>query len=349
MSVDDSEEDTTSVFETTASYRQSRLDYGQEQFAKWVGRPMTILWDDYRGRFGILVLLFYIGLGTVGTVLVGEPSTMQASPYLSPLEDPRFLLGTDGLGQDLFALMVHATPDMFKMIIGGALFGTTASVVFGLVSGYYGGTIDKAIMTFTDTLASIPGLPLIIVVSMIVQPESAFLVGVIVNIQGWAGGARGLRAQVIPLANKAHVEATRAMGIPTSDLLVKDIMSHLLPLIFIGMLGGATRVIVASSALYFLGILPFATQNWGITLNYAYEAGAPLWSLSAAHWLIVPVVTITLLNLGFTLLAQATDQVFNPRVRARHRRTIDEDDFGPDQDDHMAETQSKAATVGDIE
>jgi peptide/nickel transport system permease protein len=79
-------------------------------------------------------------------------------------------------------------------------------------------------------------------------------------------------------------------------------------------------VISASVGLYFLGVLPFSTLNWGVTLNSAFESSGALYSTQAIHWLLVPLVTIVGLTLGLTLLAQAFDQVFNPRVRARHRR-----------------------------
>jgi peptide/nickel transport system permease protein len=312
--------DGTSVFETTADYEQSALDYYQEQFDRWIGAPFSILWDDYRGRFGILVVALYILMGTLGTVLVPEPQPNMGPRLLGPFEHPNYILGTDGMGQGLLSLMVHSTPAMFKMILSGAIFGSLMSVTLALIAGYKGGTTDKAIMTVTDTLMAIPGLPLLLILAAVLQPRDPFLVGIILNIQGWAGGVRTLRAQVIPLADEAHVEAARAQGQPLSNLLVKEILPHLLPLIFIGLLGGAVGIVTASVGLYFLGILPFTNQNWGVVLNYAYQSSGALYSLEAAHWLLVPLVTIVGLNLGLTLLAQAFDQVFNPRVRARHRR-----------------------------
>jgi peptide/nickel transport system permease protein len=178
-------------------------------------------------------------------------------------------------------------------------------------------------MTVVDTLNSIPGVPLLIVLAAVLVPKNPFLVGIILNIQGFTGGVRTLRSQVIPLAEEEHVEVARALGKSKSELLVKEILPHSLPYIFIGFLGGATRVVFASVALYFLGILPFSTQNWGVVLHFAYQRGS-IYSAQYIHWLLVPMVTIVGLTLGLTMLAQAFDQVFNPRVRARHRASSDD-------------------------
>jgi len=294
------------------------MEIYQEKVDRWIAEPFAILWNDYRGRFGIVLVTIYVLMGTVGVNFVPPPSPNMGPRMVGPFTNPEYILGTDGMGQGLLSLMVHATPDMLKMIIAGAIFGNLMGVSVGLYTGYTGGITDKAIMTVVDTLNSIPGLPLLIILAAILEPTDPFLIGVMINIQGWTGQVRSLRSQVIPLANEEHVEAARALGEPKSNLLVNEVLPHLLPLIFIGFLGSATRVVFASVGLYFLGILPFTTQNWGITLNYAYEGGS-LYSLNGFHWILVPLVTIVGLSVGLTMLAQAFDQVFNPRVRGRHR------------------------------
>ena len=335
-----SDPDEVSVFETTAEFQQGTLDYYQEKFDRWLGDPLKILWDDYRGRFGLIVVTFYVLMGTIGVQLFPAPHPNMAPRLVPAFQDPQWILGTDASGRGLASLMVHATPSMLKMMISGAIFGNLMGVTFGLVAGYMGGKTDKIIMTFTDTLSSIPGIPLLIILAAIIEPTNPWLVGIMINIQGWAGGARTLRAQVLPLAELEHVEASIALGESTSNLLVKEVLPHLLPLVFIGFLGGATRVITASVGLYFLGVLPFSTQNWGVVLNSAVRNAEVMYAGDAVHWLLVPTVTIVGLTLGLTLLSQALDQVFNPRVRARHRgRENDREADKKDTDIDTAQTE----------
>jgi peptide/nickel transport system permease protein len=207
---------------------------------------------------------------------------------------------------------------MLKMMLAGAIFGNSLGVVVGLVSGYTGGNTDKILMTMTDVVASIPGLPLLLILAAIIEPRNPYLIGVILTVQRWAGLARGIRAQVLPLRNIEYVEASQTMGQSTSTVLLKQVLPDLLPLVTLSFMGTARSVIFASVGLYFLGLLPYTSANWGVVLNSAYSNASILTSLENAHWILVPAVTIALLTFGLTLLAQAFDQVFNPRVRARH-------------------------------
>ena len=344
MSTDESSA-TADAFGSTADYEQTAFDVYQTQIDRWVIAPMRILWDDYRGRFGILVVTLYVLMGTLGVALVPEPEPNMAPRLIQPFSEPTHVLGTDGLGQDLLSLMVHSTPDMLKMILAGAVFGSFMSTALGLYTGYVGGKIDKAIMTFVDTLNSIPGVPLLIVLAAVLVPKNPFLVGIILNVQGFTGGVRTLRSQVIPLAEEEHVEVARALGKSKSELLMKEVLPHVLPYIFIGFLGGATRIVFSSVALYFLGILPFSTQNWGVVLHFAYEQGS-IYSAAYIHWLLVPMVTIVGLTLGLTMLAQAFDQVFNPRVRARHRARKSETSRNPERGQETPEAATTHSEMG---
>ena len=89
--------------------------------------------------------------------------------------------------------------------------------------------------------------------------------------------------------------------------------------------------------LFFIGVLPFSDPNWGVTMNLAYQFGAH-YRPQAMHWLIVPIVAIVGLSMGMILLSQSLDRVFNPRVRAKHARTVEE--TGEDGSDEAESTAS---------
>ncbi|WP_459190691.1 ABC transporter permease [Halosimplex sp. J119] len=324
------EPDDESPFRSQSDYDATAMDVYEVVFSRWVVSPLRVLWSDYRGRFGLIIVTFYVLVGTLGVVVIPEPSVDPINRLLSPLEQPnlQYLLGSDGVGRGLLPLMAHATPKMLKMMLAGAIFGNTLGVVVGLVAGYTGGNTDKILMTITDVVASVPALPLLLILAAIIEPRNPYLIGVILTVQLWAGLARGVRAQVLPLRNVEYVEASRTMGQSTSTVLIKQILPDLLPLVTLRFMSTARTVIFSSVALYFLGLLPYTSANWGVVLNSAYENSNILASFENAHWLLVPALTIALLTFGLTLLAQAFDQVFNPRVRARHeaRRRADVED-----------------------
>lgn len=333
-----SQEDST-PFDAVSDTDVTTLDYVQRTFEEWVYTPLRIVWDDYRGRTGLLLVSVYLLMGTVGVMFWPAPSPEQAPGLIQPFQNLRYPLGTDSLGQDLFGMMVHATPSMLKMIIAGVLVGNSLGVVAGLTAGYVGGNIDRILMTSADILMSIPAIPLLLILAAILEPKNPYMVGVLLSINAWAGQARILRSQVLPLRDEEYVEASRSMGLSTSNIMIKDILPNLAPLIAIGALGGATQVIAQSVGLYFLGVLPFTNLNWGVVLNMAYQTSGALYSLKAAHWLLVPLITITGLTFAFTMLAQALDQVFNPRVRARHLQDVAEEAVDDDVEESTTGTE----------
>ena len=323
-----SESEESSPFRAESEYDATLIDVYEVVLERWILSPLRVLWSDYRGRVGLIMLTIYVLMGTVGVVFYPDTQVMEhpmntLAPAFQNMEYP---LGTNRVGEDLLAKVIHATPEMFKMMIAGAVFGNCLGLTIGLFAGYLGGNVDKVLMTFTDTIGSIPGIPLLLILAALFEPTNAWLVGIMVSITGWTGLARGIRAQVLPLRKTEYVEASQSMGQSTSNVLIKQILPDLLPLFAIRLFGGATGVIRASVALYFLGILPVNRYNWGFMLNQAYQNSGALSDPSTIHWLLTPIVTITGLTFALTLLAQAFDQVFNPRVRARHearRRSSD--------------------------
>lgn len=311
--------------ETVSGEEMTRRDQLGIVYDESIRAPLLIVWSDWRARVGSLIILLYVLMGTVGIYLVRQPEPNQGPRLLLPFQTLQFPLGTDGVGQDLLALIVHATPAMLIMITAGAIFSIAVATVIGTVAGYSTGTLGSVLMTFTDIVMTIPGLPLVILVVAIFPPRNPVVIGVLLSLNAWAGLARALRSQVLTLRNESYVEASRAMGVSTSTILRKDIVPNLMPYILISFTGAARAVIFGSVSLYFLGILPFSNLNWGVILNQAYSTGGALYTLSAAHWLLIPMFTIIILAMGLVLFAQGCDRLFNPRVRARHAKTIHTD------------------------
>lgn len=318
----------TSIFETVSDDEIPEQRRYRLLFEEFILAPAKIVWEDWRARYGLFILLFYVLMGTVGVQIVPSPDT-NGPQLISPFQNWAYPLGTDRLGQGILSLTVHSTPPMLMMLLSGALFTTILATIVGTVSGYKGGIVDKVIMTLNDVMMTIPGLPLVIVVAVSLQPRNPLVVGVIISINAWAGLARALRSQVLPLRDREYVESSRMMGMPTYKIIGKDLLPNLMPYIAINFVAAGRRVIFTSVALYFIGALPFSRLNWGVMLNMAYRRGA-LYTMGGIHWLIVPIVAIVLLAVGLILLAQGTERIFNPRIRARHFDTEDGENVSPD-------------------
>ncbi|ADQ69462.1 ABC-type dipeptide/oligopeptide/nickel transport system, permease component [Halogeometricum borinquense DSM 11551] len=305
------------TFETSSSVETSRRERLSEFYEEFIYKPGLVAWSDWRTRIGSLLLVVYILMGTVGAWVWRYPSTNQAPRFVPPLQNLNYPLGTTATGQDLAALIIHATPDMLIMVTAGGIWATGIALVIGTVAGYKGGSIDRLLTSASDVAMSIPGLPLIMVLAVVFSPENPILIGILITINYWAGLGRAIRSQVLTIRGNSYVEASRTMGVSTTRILTKDIIPNLMPYVLVSFVNAARYVIFASVGLYFLGILPFSTLNWGVTLNLAYTTGGALYLPSLAYWLIAPMVAIMGLSLAMILLAQGLDRVFNPRVRTR--------------------------------
>lgn len=287
--------------------------------------PFMVLWSDWRGKVGVSIITVYVLAGTVGVYLIDPPRYGEHPRMEQPLQNIAYPLGTGQNGVNLLDQMVHATPSMLQMITSGAIFATSVAVFLGVLAGYRGGVVDRVLMTIADIAMSIPGLPLIMVLAVVFSPENPWLVGILLTVNAWGGTARTIRSEVLSVRESGYIQAGRTMGTSTPKILLQDVFPNVLPYSLIMAVQHARVVIFGSVALYFLGILPFGKPNWGVVLNQAFYQGS-MTSLSVVHWVMVPVLTIVVLSSGLVLVSQAADALTNPRVRARHAKTVDDGD-----------------------
>lgn len=310
----------SSIFHTTSeAVEVTRQDRVERFLNTYLITPARIIWDDRRARFGTAIVVLYTLMGTIGPMLVRKPSPVQAPILAAPFQDFAYPLGTTGLGKDLLALMVHSTPFILIMMVAGGIFTVVIGTVVGLVSGYVGGLIDRLLTIASDVMITIPGLPLFLVLAVFINPTHPIVIGIVLSANRWAGLARQIRSQVLAIKTESYLEASMVMGVTVPRILYDDILPNIMPYVLIRFVGAARGIVFSSVALYFLGILPSSSENWGVTLQKAYSTGGALNNPGAFHWLIVPIVTIVLLSYGLTLLAQSADKLFNPRIRARHK------------------------------
>lgn len=309
------------------STRQERLHRTLDTYAI---APAKVASSDWRMIVGTGLIAFFLLMGSVGVKIVPLPMINEAEPFLGAFVDWSTPFGTDQMGQPIGKQIVHATPAMLKMAAAGAFVSTGLAVLIGITAGYKGGKVDTSLMAMTDVVLTLPGLPLIILLAAIYEPRDPFIVGVILAIDSWPGLARSLRSQVLTIRNESYVEAGRIMGISSGTLLKRDVTPQLMPYILINAADAARRVIFESAGLYFLGVLPFTTLNWGVMMNMAHQSGGALANPGrAGHWLYLPMFAIIMFSFGLILFSQGMDRVFNPQLRAKHAKTVGDDDEMP--------------------
>jgi peptide/nickel transport system permease protein len=263
--------------------------------------------------FGIIV--FFILLAVCGPWFYGSLAVDPDAIYAPPSAD--HWLGTDFAGSDVFQEVVVGARYVLSTAALAALFTSTLGITVGLLAGYHRGFVDGALMRVTDFVLTIPGLPLLIVLSTVWSFGSPWQMGLVLGLTGWGGVARAVRSQALSLRERGFLEAARGLGLPSRHIIVKELLPNIAPYVAMHLLLSVIGFIGAEVGLFFLGLVPFSSTNWGVMLNQAVFSGGAMNSPDALVYLLSPLVCILLLTLGIVLFLDAIDELFNPRLRER--------------------------------
>ncbi len=286
---------------------------------EWIVVPGKILVRNKKALVGFVITVCYIVMAVIGPRLVPYPKNYTCPVYLPPtlfhwppsLAHP---LGCDYFGADIWSEIVWGAPTVLTIAFTAGFITTLVGITIGMVAGFLGGRVDAALMTATDIAMVIPGLPLLIVLTTVIRTTNPYFIGLVLSVTAWAGLARSIRSQVLSLRNREFIEAAKALGLSTGHIVFREIMPNLMSYIAINFIFATTGAIYSSVGLYFLGMLPFKSVNWGIMLNWAYTQGA-LSSLHTIHYILAPIVAIVGFQVGLILFSYAVDEMFNPRLR----------------------------------
>lgn len=260
-------------------------------------------------------ILFAIAMFAVfGPLLYPEsPWRMAQKPFLPPMMTDGFLFGTDTLGRNIAAGLVHGA--RVSLLIG--LASTAAALVVGVttgaVAGFFGGRVDDVLMRFTELFQTIPNFALAIVLVAILQPSTDSIV-LAIAIVSWPPIARLVRSEFLSLRSREFVQASIVQGQSSFQIIFTQILPNALPpVIVMASLMVATAVLLESS-LSFMGLGDPNTMSWG------YMIGAGRTVIRQAWWIsFFPGVAILLTVLSINLVGEGLNDALNPRLSRRIR------------------------------
>ena len=271
----------------------------------------------FAGRFlrnrgaviGILILLVVVAFALIGPLLYPQsPWRMVGRPFLAPFSGGRFLLGTDTLGRDLAAGLVHGARVSLLIGLVSTFVSLLIGVPLGALAGYAGGRVDDALMRFTEFFQTIPSFALAIVLVAILQPSLNSIV-IAIGVVSWPPVARLVRGEVMSLKTREYVQAAVTIGQSTPRIIFSQILPNTIaPIIVMGSLMIASAILLESS-LSFLGLGDPNMMSWG------YMVGAGRTRLIDAWWVsFFPGVAIFLTVLALNLAGEGLNDALNPRL-----------------------------------
>lgn len=263
---------------------------------------------------GAAVLLLVLLCAVAAPWLAGhDPWALVQQPFMPPGAQPGLPMGTDALGRDVAAGLLHGA--RVSMLIG--LVATAAALLLGIglgaVAGYHGGWVDALLMRFTELFQAIPGFAFAVVLVAIFQPSVQSIVTAIA-IVSWPPVARLVRAEFLTLREREFVAAAQLAGQGSARIIFTQILPNAVPpIVVMGSLMVASSILL-ESALSFLGLGDPNQMSWG------YMVGAARSALLQAWWVAVfPGLAIMLTVLALNLVGEGLADGLGTHAAGRSR------------------------------
>lgn len=235
-------------------------------------------------------------------------------------EERQHLLGTDRLGKDILASFSQGIPQTVMIgLIAGSV-GTIVGTLLAFAAGYYGGVLDAAIRFIVDTLQTIPGILILIIITIAWRDvgggEMTFIqLALIIAMLAWLGPTRVVRSQVLVMKQRSYVEMARLSGMTGPEVILKEMVPNLMPFIVANFVLAVSSAILASIGLEALGLGDFSSNTLGMMIYHN------IWYGSLVNgwwwWWSPPIVVIVILFIGLFMLSRGMDEWANPRLRRR--------------------------------
>lgn len=282
---------------------------------------------------GLGVILLLVAVAIIGPFFTQDPTrvnfqekslppagfTVQQSLYdvqtdkFATLEIPgtlRHPLGTDDKGRDMLAMLVSGARVSLQVGLLATLIAILIGAVLGVLSAYLGGWVDNALMRFTDIMMTFPFFLLLVFIIFIFGPSLVFII-IVIGLTGWTGTARLVRSEALSLRTREFIMASKSLGASDGRIVFRHLIPNVLSSIIVIATLSIPGVILAESALSFIGLGDPTVTSWGVILNAGQR------SLETAWWVAVePGILLFLTVLAFNFFGDGIRDAFDPRSQS---------------------------------
>ncbi|OON41044.1 ABC transporter permease [Izhakiella australiensis] len=240
-----------------------------------------------------------------------NPLRIVAMPEIWPFTDPRYPLGTDSLGRDIAALIVHGARATLLIGLAASLAATLIGVSIGAAAAWFGGWVDETLMRVAELFQVIPNVVFVLTVVSVLGPHMVNII-IAVGLVSWQPIARLTRAEFLSWRDREFVQACRASGMADYQIVIKEIMPNVLPPVIV-----LASLVIAGAILYesvvsFLGLGDPNLASWGRLVGEGRTLIRSSWYICA-----VPGVAIMLAVLALNLVGDGLNDALNPKLRGR--------------------------------
>ncbi len=267
---------------------------------------------EAEGRYMVisgLAIIIIVALMAVFAPFIAPYDPIKSGKDVLQPPSAEHIMGTDNLGRDVFSRIVFGSRVVLAVVLSASLVSTVIGVPLGLISGYFGGKLDRLLSMLMDSMYAFPGLILAIAIAAVLGP-SVFNAVVAISVVYVPTYFRMIRGQTLSIKSLLFVEAAKAAGASDWRIMRKYVFPNLIPTLVVVFSLSVADAILTEAGLSFLGFIVSApTPDWGFEL----ASGRPY--LPAGYWWMItfPGLMVMLLSLGFALVGEGLSEIYAPR------------------------------------
>jgi len=264
-------------------------------------------------RYGSLISTFVLVMVVLSFFSPYAADEMRVVPTNQP-PSAEHILGTTSTGQDVFWMLTFAMRNTLMIAGLAVLIGRSIGVPLGMISGYLGGGIDRALSSIVDSFIVIPRLPLLILIASILHGQMTLLsLGILIGLLDWAYPSKRYRAQILSLRERDFTNTAVFSGMNIWKIVIKEHLPFMLPYLLADAVSGILFAIGFEVTLSALGLSAMSMQSVGTMIYWGNYYGALL-----AHrvWILAaPVVTSVAMVIGLYMMSTGVSAYLDPRSR----------------------------------
>ena len=261
---------------------------------------------------GLALLSSIILFGYLGPIFIDVSNYEVASVMPSQPPSGELIFGSDSQGRDMLAVTVYSIPQTIKIAIIAGFFGIFIGLFLGLLSGYIGGLTDTLIRITSDSLMTVPGIAILIIIATNVETMTVELMGLTIACIAWMHPTRTIRSQVLTIRENNYIKVARANGLNNFQIIFFEILPNLLPYIAACLVASITGAILATVGLESLGLGTQDDHTLGTTIYWARRYSAIL--RGQWWWWGPPIAIISLIFVSLFLVSLGLDKYSNPKL-----------------------------------
>ena len=264
-------------------------------------------------RIGLLLVTVVLGLTILSFFSPYPPNDVYVVPPDVP-PSAAYWFGTTSRGQDVFWQLTVAIRNTLLFGLTVALVSRVLSLAIGLVSGYKGGWVDRALMALNDTFIVMPLFPILVLFYFVLRDSMTWLMlALIMAALGWAYDARLIRSMAMTLKTREFTQTSVFSGMTTREILLREHLPYVMPIVFSTTMNNMNWSIGLEVTLSVLGFTDINTPTIGGMIYWANQHTAIV--ANVWWWIAFPVVVVVMTFVGLFLLAVSMNEYIDPRSR----------------------------------